>query len=419
MDKLQYDLSNLRQKLCSIDANSWLLSSDNSYLFLLGFLVLTGLNKTVIICANRKLDWLESLSEQFDAILSDEILDIRNKTTFDFNISNPTTESWFPFYKGDERVIFFTSGSTGLPKSVEKKLIGLINEVTVLEKTFLTSTKRLTFVSSVSHLHIYGFLFKLLWPLMTDRSWINRQIDYPEQLLDVAKQFDSIVFISSPAFLSRLDLSLKQVYLNKIFSSGGLLSLEAASQSEKYFTQLPIEVYGSTETGGIAYRQQHHADVPWTPFTDVQLEKTIQGIELSSPYILENTKVILDDRLEFNNSGQFTLKGRKDRVVKLEEKRVSLTEIEQFLEAFDTIDTCVAIIVPGHRQVIGCVLVLSQMGMNICCDKSFQFLVKQWKQAMKERFEAVTIPRKWHQLSEIPINSQSKIDTGVILAKFE
>jgi acyl-coenzyme A synthetase/AMP-(fatty) acid ligase len=127
---------------------------------------------------------------------------------------------------------------------------------------------------------------------------------------------------------------------------------------------------------------------------------------------------VLDDHLEFLTDKRFLMKGRKDKVVKIAEKRISLTEIEKFLEAQATIRQCIALPVHGRRTVIGVAIVLSDQGAKFVESFSQAALVQAWKAAMQKRFESVTIPRLWRVFSEIPVNAQSKIDHNQLLAAF-
>ena len=56
------------------------------------------------------------------------------------------------------------------------------------------------------------------------------------------------------------------VFPNLIFSSGSALAYDTAQKTEKLMKSVPIEILGSTETGGIAYRTQNNDDW-WTPFS--------------------------------------------------------------------------------------------------------------------------------------------------------
>ncbi len=432
LTQVQHELVALRHKIESCSAQSWLLYSEDQHNFLLGFLALLGLKKKVVICANKKPEWLQSLSAEFDAILSDEVIDLsdegkgegKQKPCFNFELSRQKTDVWQPIYDGQEKIVFFTSGSTGHPKAIEKTLLALTNEVNTLRKTFADEVQDSVFIASVSHLHIYGLLFKLLLPLLVRAGSINQQIKYPEQLIRITEKFNKSgehkkrVFISSPTFLSRLDLCLPPLEMKAVFSSGGPLSFAAAQDSQKYFLQLPIEVYGTTETGGIGYRQQLQATTAWTVFAGVELSMKGEGVELLSPNMAGCHAYLLDDYLELLPNGQFMINGRKDRIIKIAEKRISLTEIERFLEAQTSIQECVALFIKGKREVIACAVVLSEAGEKIASMSGQHSLIRSWKEAMQSRFEAVTIPRKWRILTEIPLNSQSKIDSTLLLSEF-
>src|SRR5262249_17846917 len=60
-------------------------------------------------------------------------------------------------------VVLFTSGSTGLAQAVPKRLAQLSSEIATLERQFGSMMGRADVVATVSHQHIYGLLFKVLW----------------------------------------------------------------------------------------------------------------------------------------------------------------------------------------------------------------------------------------------------------------
>ena len=428
--QVQQALAAIHAKIKDSSAERWLLYTDDTNNFLVGFLVLLGLNRKVVISASRKPEWLQSLSNEFDAILSDEEITVYDETQitgtcipcFDFTFSAGQTAPLQLRLNGAEQIVFYTSGSTGEPKAIAKTLLALTNEVTTIGKTFPDNVRDAVFMASVSHLHIYGLLFKVLLPLLVGGSGFKRQVDYPEQLLGLLKKFHletrKLVFISSPAFLSRLDLQLPPVKTAAVFSSGGPLPHAAALDAQHYFSHLPIEVYGSTETGGIGYRQQVEATMPWTPFAGVQLTESEAGIEILSTNMPGQSVYLLDDQLAILANGQFLMKGRKDRIVKIGEKRIALAEIEQFLCMQPTISQCIALLIRGKRDVIGCAVVLSEAGKIVATREGQRKLIEVWKAAMRNRFEAITIPRQWRVLAALPVNSQSKIDNVLLIAEF-
>lgn len=78
-----------------------------------------------------------------------------------------------------------------------------------------------------------------------------------------------------------------------------------------------------------------------------------------SPLIADANGLLLDDILQFELNGQFRLMGRRGRVVKIEEKRISLSEVEQRLLELKGIREVAALpITRGGRQGVGVLLVL-------------------------------------------------------------
>ncbi len=422
VSQFQADVRYMREKICAEDASAWLIYCDNTYRFGVGFFALLSLGKTVLISANNKRKWVEQFSNEFDAVLSDEELAFAGKPQLDIvssgSIQRRELPSFNPEFTGKETVVFFTSGSTGSAKAISKPLISLLNEIHTLENFFGEKMRESVLLASVSHHHIYGLLFKLLWPTVCGRVWLNSQIEYPEQLIAADNAFPGLFFASSPAFLSRLDINLTPIKASAVISSGGPLSFAAARDCVTSLSVLPLEVYGSTETGGIAWRQQSSENPPWRLFDGMMLEQGSDGAMLSSPHIPQQCKWLLDDDLTLLADGRFMLKGRKDRVIKLEEKRVSLTEIEKYAESLGTISRCVAVPVSGARMIIACVVELTSEGERQLQEEGFKALQASWKRALGESLERITIPRKWRIVTEIPVNTQGKIDVMEIQSQF-
>ncbi|WP_196139439.1 AMP-binding protein [Aliikangiella sp. G2MR2-5] len=415
------EVFNLADKLSQLDETRWLLYCDSSYQFLLSFLALLLARKEVVICANISPLWLEKVAESFDAVISDVSLFVEGKKAVkpsqpnvDIDSVGNSASQFLPL-TGEESIRFFTSGSTGKPKAIDKKLACLLNEVEQLEESFGSLLDKTVIISTVSHCHIYGLLFKLIWPFVSERSWLEETLEYQEQIAQMCNKLNSLdkpcqlSLISSPAFLARLDKQIKIDSLACIFSSGGPLAFNDSQLANQLFGCLPIEVYGSTETGGIGYRQAVSPSQPWTLFDDSQLVSSEEETWFFSKHLTLNEKVCLDDKVSLLESNRFILEGRKDRVIKIEEKRVSLTEIEEFLESFEWIERCIALPVSGKRKVIGCVVKLSEVGEEKYEGTNFRELCRLLKSNMRKRFEAVTIPRKWRKVDTFPINRQGKV----------
>ncbi|NVK22248.1 MAG: acyl-CoA synthetase [Kangiellaceae bacterium] len=406
-----HDLSFCIRNIKRTDYKRFVLYCTDSYQFLVNFIALSICKKIIIITANDKPLWLNDITQYFDCIITDNISQQYAKPSLS---SKPVTEqpSGLPVnfdITGIEetQVYFFTSGSSGNPKSIKKSLKLLLNEIDIIQQTFKLP-KTHSIYASVSHQHIYGLLFRLLWPFLQSRPFSRSLIQYPEQLIELCINQDT-VFVSSPAFLSRLDDSLPTIHIDTIFSSGGPLSFNAAQQVQQLLGTLPIEVYGSTETGGIGYRQQNTEQQHWTLFDDVYLTQVgKQQTVLTSGHIFESS-LELDDHLQLLGERQFLLQGRKDRIIKLEEKRISLDEIEHHLQAHPHVKNAKVIVLHEKRQYLAAVVQLDRSPQDPLLDNE----KAQWSRILKhycnDKYQAITVPRKWRFVDQLPYNTQGKL----------
>ncbi len=221
-------------------------------------------------------------------------------------------------------------------------------------------------------------------------------------------------WISSPAHLKRLDQGSPWngiANLSAVFSSGGALQHEAAQQILACSGQSVIEIYGSTESGGIGWRQQ---DSAWTLFAGISLTQTDDGWQLHSPYLFDQAELRLDDQISLQEDGRFILHGRLDRIVKVEEKRVSLTELEQRLMTIPWIAEAFTLMLTKHRDVVGAVIVLTGDGIQSLKTKGRKSLIKQLRVALYQYFDAVVLPRKWLFLERMPLTAEGKIEQRIL-----
>src|SRR5262249_56876579 len=80
-------------------------------------------------------------------------------------------------------LVLFTSGSTGAPQAIPKKLFQLSREVATLEAQFGQLLGSSEIIATVSHQHLYGLLFNVLWPLTAGRAIHAREYYFPQQLI--------------------------------------------------------------------------------------------------------------------------------------------------------------------------------------------------------------------------------------------
>ena len=402
-------------------AHTWLLFDADSYQFSVLFFALLVAKKSIVLPQNGQPEQLLQCLEHADEFTGDSSL-LPAKISFSSNLINKSLD----VLEIDECCVirFFTSGSTGAPKAIDKTFMQLMQEVDVLQIEFGEKLKDTIFVATVSHQHIYGLLFKLLWPLYVGLDLCLKSFEYPEHLLHFIKdsvkrgQQTDFTLISSPAYYHRLvqDNVLTPVK-NKLrccFSSGGPLQATAAQTLIEQLTKAPIEVLGSTETGGIAWRQQDYTST-WQAFGPIKIKLDgRQHLIISSPYVDDANWYQTDDRAQLLESGQFILLGRADRIVKIEEKRCSLDEISQRIIEHTWIDECYVLLLESEQQhkrnEIASVLVLSSGGIAAITELGKFKFSQALKSHLKTFFEPLVIPRKFRYLSALPYNSQGKLD---------
>ena len=314
------------------------------------------------------------------------------------------------------QLTIFTSGSSGQPKAIAKTLLQLRREVEVLERQWGAMLGLAAAAATVSHQHIYGMLFRLLWPLAAGRCFHSQMFLSPEPMLN-AIGVTPAYWVASPAQLKRLDERTAWddiARLSAIFSSGGALSAEVARQIEQRSGQQVVEIYGSSETGGIGWRRTT-AGASWTPFAGISLSCG-QGVncQLHSPFLHEVSSYRLDDRIELHDDGRFTLSGRLDRIVKVEEKRLSLDELEQTLQQSDWVAQAHTLLLTDRRDLIAAVIVLTGSGKARLQQQGRAAVIRQLRTQLMQSFETVVLPRKWLFVEALPLSPQGKIDNTML-----
>ncbi|MBL0951622.1 MAG: AMP-binding protein [Pseudomonas sp.] len=308
------------------------------------------------------------------------------------------------------RLTLCTSGSSGEPKLIDKSLAQLANEVEALEHLWGQHLGQACVLGSVACQHIYGLLFRLLWPLCAGRPVHSRALPFPEDLQQVSLSQPHFVWVASPALLKRMGDNLDWPALSRVkqvFSSGGALPAEAAQALHDRLGQWPTEIYGSSETGGIGWRQ---GDTPWQPFTGVELSLDEAGaLRIASPYLPAGHVEQSADAAEIGDDGRFVLRGRLDRIVKLEEKRISLPMIEQALVNHDWVADARLGVVQEGRAYLGTLLALSPTGVHALRNQGRRTVTDTLRRHLADHCEAIALPRRWRLLLELPYSSQGKL----------
>ena len=324
-------------------------------------------------------------------------------------------------------VDFFTSGSSGVPKRVPKAYAQLRLEVEALERQWGALLGDAVVLGTVPHHHLYGLLFRVLWPLTLGRP-IHAPMCLQPAELKAAAGGKRCVIVSSPAFLSRLHAYEELPTAGQtaaVFSSGAPLADQAAQDLREKWGRSAVEVYGSTETGGIAWRAWDGAAdrAWWRPIAgvDAEIREDESGPRLwaRSGCTYGQDWMPSGDLARFGGDGRFALQGRADDVLKFEDKRVSLSEMRTHLLGHPWVAEARLLLLPGRRQQLAAVVVLKPEGRRVLESQGKLALQEQLKAALKQRYEALLVPRKWRFPEALPDNAMGKTEQARLLALFE
>ena len=428
--QFEQDVSALRNRLeASAPPGRYVLVCQSSYAFVVGLMALWQQGNTALLAPNLRPESLKECAAETVAILSDDPAVIGAWPIFSEKfVENKHGSVPWKILKKDQLLLeLWTSGSSGERKRVSKYLHQIENELEILEKTFGAKLQDAQIFSTVSHQHIYGMLFRALWPLVAGRKFFAQTPLLWEDLLPKMQSAGHSALVSSPTHLQRLNElvseGLKSAGCRTIFSSGGALQKNVASRIAQTVGDYPIEVFGSTETGGLAWRIQcdQAEDELWNPFegvkiSSIEISSAEQNLlQASSVWILENF-LVLADQGQVYSDGRFRVLGRADRIVKVAEKRISLEEMEKRLLQHPWIKKAFVCVLSDRRQVLALLAVLNEQGNQILNRDGQKALSQIFRNFLGQFYDGVALPKLFRFYEEeLPADALGK--TTAALAK--
>lgn len=406
--------------LQSQPAQRYALCIDDPFEFACALFALLACGKEPVIPANATPGYLADLADAYEAMLTDaDVASVAPHLSTD-EISQRA-------YAIDPQapLTLYTSGSSGSPKPIRKTLAQFNAEVHTLEKQWGALVGDATILASVPHHHIYGLLFRVLWPLAAGRAFDRATSLEPLHLQSRSGQGHgrASVVVSTPAQLSRWPALPGFAALTPaprvFFSSGGPLACDAALQYAASYGAAPVEIYGSTETGGIAWRRQDQTDA-WQPLTGIDVRRDDDGaLSVRSPHLGHADWYRTDDQIACDGEGRFRLQGRLDRVLKLGGKRVSLTELEARLALHPYVAQ--AAVVPlerGSREQVGALVALTEAGCEALRDEGRVLFARGLRRHLAGFFDVVVLPRQWRFRLTLPFDARGKLPASAVAAAF-
>ncbi|WP_339135267.1 MAG: AMP-binding protein [Candidatus Electrothrix sp. GW3-4] len=307
-----------------------------------------------------------------------------------------------------ELLKIFTGGSTGTPKVWSKSGENIFGEALFHAQRYRVS-QRDCIMATVPPWHIYGLLFSVVLPLVSSATVLNATPSFPNEVVETAAKHQVTIFASVPAHYRVL--REKELGLRLAFSSAGMLEENDNTAFCHHNAAGVIEVYGSTETGGIATRNRSQGQELFTPFSTIDWKIVLNCLAVRSPYISPDLPVdeqgffLANDRAEATGTDGFLLKGRSDAVVKVGGKRVDLDEIAALIKKGSNVTDCLVTALPepgGRSQRIAALL--QGEGIN----------KEQIKKTLEGSLEPYALPRLLKIVAALPVKQNGKYDWPAI-----
>ena len=347
------------------------------------------LNKVSYIASSKKegnaLNIFKSYFSNAKSILFDSTNKPILKQLEDLNIKefNEAFDNENIFNDKDFSFLYFTSGSTGFPLGALKTKENIISEIEVLS-SLLKKYEIKKVIVTVPFIHFYGSLMGIFYPLFNDIDIILKEHFLPNDLLDIIDENSLIV--TTPLYIKSLNRINSSKDLSKslfISSTAPLLSDDAKEFKEKFSSNI-LQIFGSTETGGIAYK--FNDEILWTPLEKVttSLNETnelkvksdfISNIVFEKEFKQTNQQIQTFDYVEFINN-KFKLIGRSSQILKIAGKRYSTIQIENILEKIEGIEKAVVFVNSSNNN-------LKDEILDITIESKKDFLSKDIKKILQ------------------------------------
>jgi acyl-coenzyme A synthetase/AMP-(fatty) acid ligase len=421
-------VSGLQEVLAARRPGRWVIFTENAHAFAVSLLATWHAGAVAVLAPNGQRGTLASLSRQAHGVISDQAIpDVLHLEPLAARSTN--FHAWPQIDRQRILLELQTSGSTGVPKLVSKSLANLEDEVAELEQRWGALVDGRQIFGTVSHQHIYGLLFRVLWPLSAGRLFRSQTYVQADELAARMAAADGSALVSSPAHLRRLKASVAfkaaAERCGTVFSSGGALDRATALALRDVLGVAPVEIFGSTETGGVAWRSQDGTDeaLGWTPFDSVSIDRGSGAgrLRLRSPFVNSpEGEFTMADRVEFLDDGRFVLGGRDDRTVKVGDKRLSLPDMEAALREHPYAGEVALVVLDGDpRERLGAVIVPTRAGRTALARIGRRDTSRALLEVLEPYWDRVLLPKVWRYVNRIPEDAQGKVtaaDVSVLFA---
>ena len=332
----------------------------------------------------------------------------------------PERGTWTSRRSADARNInaifmqLFTGGSTGKPKVWPKTPLNLFAEAAYQADKYRFGRTDLV-AATVPPYHIYGLLYTVMAPFLASASVLAGIYVYPHEIVSVLRDNPVTILVSVPVHYRVLNgAGIQSRHLRLAFSSAGPLDPEDALAFYRQTGIGPEEIYGSTETGGVACKSSAVGRSLLEPFECLKWNISHDRLCVKSPFISPDIPVDEDgffmtgDRAAVVADGRFAILGRADGVVKVGGKRVDLNHVQDKIKKIPGIRDAFLLSTKGRKG----------RGTDIAAVVETDMDEEALRQVLSRTLEQYAIPRRIRIVESIPSTSTGKYDREAIAKLF-
>ncbi len=410
-------LADVRALAARLPATGYLLNlCHDRYRFAVGFAAGLLRGMTSLQPSSQSPETFRRLQDEYPDLIAlcDIDTDVPDLPRFAFPSLDRAAET--PFAEGIPSIpadhpaaILFTSGSTGQPQA-QRKTWGKLALNGWAEAVALgLDIKPHVLVGTVPVQHSYGFESTFLLALHGGCAFWAGKPFYPQDITSaLAAVPQPRLLVTTPFHLSALLASgIELPAIDILLSATAPLSTTLAAEAEARTGAPMLEIYGSTESGQLASRRTTDG-AAWTLLPGVRLEQA--GDETAACDGHVEGRIVLSDVIELLPDNRFLLHGRHADLINIAGKRTSLAYLNHQLGA-----------VPG--VVDGAFFLPDEEGPD-GITRLTAFVVapgltaRQITVALRERIEAIFLPRPLVLVDALPRNSTGKLPRGDLQALY-
>jgi acyl-coenzyme A synthetase/AMP-(fatty) acid ligase len=375
------------------------------YHFAVGFAAALLRRQVNLLPPNETPDLIQRLASRYPGVycLSDRMTGLQSLETVLFPELDDPGMAALPIPDVPETqvaAIVFTSGSTGEPVPYCKTWGSLVRvALAEIEILHLRARSGMALIGTVPPQHVFGLEATVLMVMQGGFALHARRPFYPA---DIRAELASLPrprgLVTAPVHLRVLLAEADDLPpADFLLCATAPLSPQLAAQAEARFAAPLYEIYGCTESGGIASRRTIETG-EWRAMRDVTLRTDGRGTWVKGGHV--EIEVPLADVIELRGRGRFLLHGRTADLVNIAGKRTSLAHLNYHLNSIEGVrDGAFAVPEQEGEAVTRLAAYVVAPGLTS----------ETLMNALRKRIDAAFLPRPLHFVDALPRNETGKL----------